>query len=217
MSLAQRAESKTRTLWLEALQRTSRFARFAWGEVKRFFSAVSSLASAVLVLTRMARSYRCLAITPLVNLSACRDDSAHGHAFAEELLTSDRVHKAKMTAYQCVLVIKFLAIMAFAGGALAAFLASDAAARKRAVHRIASPSLLLVWLCGYTLLIMSGGALFELWVVGALLLSFVANTSLAYSATANLSKKTAMLTITLPIVLVIILMVLKPTWTEIFP
>lgn len=122
-----------------------------------------------------------------------------------------------MTLYRCFLVLKFLSVMGFAGGALATFLATDMAARKRAVHRVASPNLLVVWLSGYALLMLNGWPLFELWVVVSLLLSVVVNGVLSYCAARNRNGAAEVLCTLLPLVGIVVLMVFRPTWAQVLP
>ncbi|WP_437953217.1 hypothetical protein WME98_22885 [Sorangium sp. So ce296] len=122
-----------------------------------------------------------------------------------------------MIAYRCILVLKFLSVMGYAGGAAGAFLCDDPAARKRAVHRVASPSLLATWLSGYALLVLNGWPLFELWVAGALLLSLVGNAALVYCVSRERRDLSAFLGSALPVVCVVALMVVKPTWAQVRP
>jgi hypothetical protein len=121
------------------------------------------------------------------------------------------------TAYQLVLVFKFLSVMGFAGGAIAALLADDAAARKRAVHRVASPCLFATWLCGYTLLELNGWPWSELWVMASLLLSVLANGVLSLCAARGWRGPRAVWGVALPIIGVVVLMVSKPTWARVLP
>ncbi|WP_437672848.1 hypothetical protein [Sorangium sp. So ce131] len=120
-----------------------------------------------------------------------------------------------MIAYQGILVLKFLSIMGYAGGAVGAFLCQDPAARKRAVHRVASPCLLATWLSGYALLVLNSWPLFELWIVGALLLSLVANAVLVYCVARERRDLPAFLWSALPVVCIVMLMVLKPAWQQV--
>lgn len=120
-----------------------------------------------------------------------------------------------MTAYQGLLVLKLLSVMGFTGGLIAAFLGADAATRERAAHRVASPCLLGVWLSGYALLGLSGWPLFELWIVAALLLSLGANTALAYCVARGRRGLRAFLATASPVIGVVVLMVLKPTWAQV--
>jgi hypothetical protein len=122
-----------------------------------------------------------------------------------------------MTAYQVVLVAKFLAVMGFAGGAIAAFVAAEPHARKHAVHRVASPSLFTTWILGYALLFLGGLPFFEFWVLGSLVLSILANGALVYAVARERRDLSAFLLVALPVVGIVVLMVLKPTWPGVFP
>jgi hypothetical protein len=122
-----------------------------------------------------------------------------------------------MTIYQCVLVLKFLSVMGFAGGAIGVFLATEDDARKRAVHRIASPSLLLVWLLGYALLMIHGWPLFELWVVSSVVLSVITNGVLSYCAARSKAGPMELFCTIVPLVAIVALMVFKPTWAQVTP
>lgn len=122
-----------------------------------------------------------------------------------------------MTAYQCVLVLKFLSVMGFGGGAVATFASTETSARKRAAHRVASPSLLATWLSGYALLTLNGWPLFELWIVGSLLLSLVANAALAYCVARDRRGLVSALSVAAPLVCIVVLMVFKPTWAQVSP
>ncbi|XXX77071.1 hypothetical protein WMF30_56420 [Sorangium sp. So ce134] len=122
-----------------------------------------------------------------------------------------------MIAYRCILALKFLSIMGYAGGAAGAFLCEDPAARKRAVHRVASPSLLATWLSGYALLVLNGWPLLELWIAGALLLSLAANAALVYCVSRDRRDLSAFLWSALPVACVVVLMVFKPTWAQVRP
>ncbi len=122
-----------------------------------------------------------------------------------------------MTAYQAVLALKFVGIMVLAAGLGAAFICTARQDRKLAVHRVASPGLLMTWLCGYVLLLLSGWPLFELWVVGGFVLSLVAHTILVYSVERDRRGLSPLMMSSLPLVLVVGLMVLRPTWTALIP
>jgi len=122
-----------------------------------------------------------------------------------------------MVAYQLVLVVKFLSVLGYAGGLVAAFLASDPEVRKRAVHKVASPSLLVIWLTGYTLLLMSGVSLVELWAVGGLVLSLLANGALVFCVTRERRSAGAFACCAVPLACAVMVMVFKPTWAGTLP
>lgn len=120
-----------------------------------------------------------------------------------------------MSAYQCVLVLKFLSVFGFVGGAFVAFMSADSGARKRAAHLVASPCLIFVWVAGYALLLLAGLPLFELWVVASVFLSLVANTALAFFVSRNNRGLGAALWVALPVAAIVVLMVLKPGWVQV--
>jgi len=120
-------------------------------------------------------------------------------------------------AYQVLLVCKFLSVMGFAGGATAAFLTKEVSERKRAVHHVASPCLLAVWLAGYALLILRGWPLFELWIIGSLALSLSANVALGYCAARGRRDLAAFAGVVAPVAVTVGLMVFKPTWAQVSP
>lgn len=111
-----------------------------------------------------------------------------------------------------LLVLKFLGVLGYAGGATAAFVAPDAVVRRRAVHRLASPALLVVWLSGYALAGLLGIPASELWLVGGLALSFVSLLALVRSVARAERTPAAFAATAVPIALVVVLMALRPTW-----
>src|SRR4051812_4306227 len=60
----------------------------------------------------------------------------------------------RMLLYRTLHLLKFIGVMLLAGGTVGSFVASEPSARKRAVHGLASPGLLLTWLAGYSLSLM---------------------------------------------------------------
>ena len=122
-----------------------------------------------------------------------------------------------MSFYSVLLVLKFSSVMGYAGGLVAAFVSTDFAERKRAVHLIASPCLLATWTLGYALLMFLGWPLLELWVVAGVVLSLVSNGALVYSVTRDQRNVSTFSWATLPILCTVALMVTKPTWTTVLP
>jgi hypothetical protein len=117
-----------------------------------------------------------------------------------------------VTALQAVLVLKLLAVMTYAGGLVASFVSSSLEERRRAAHNIASPALFVIWCVGYTLVWLTDVALTELWIVGGLALSFVANAALVHSVNRDRRTPAAFATCVLPLIAVVMVMVFKPTW-----
>lgn len=119
-----------------------------------------------------------------------------------------------MTTYRLLLVLKFAGVLGYAGGLGAAFVAGAPRDRRRAVHLVASPALLLVWLAGYGLAAMLGVALTELWILGGLLLSFASLLVLIGTAGREVRTPATALAATLPLVAVLFLMAFRPTWSR---
>ena len=117
-----------------------------------------------------------------------------------------------MDLYATVLILKFLGVMAYSGGAIAAYLAPDVAARKWLAHRVAAPGLTLVWFAGYTLITITKIPFTELWIMAGALGSLVSNLALIRNAGRPVLSRWAWLGTALPIVFVVACMVLKPTW-----
>jgi hypothetical protein len=122
-----------------------------------------------------------------------------------------------MISYRILLLLKFVGVLLYAGGLVASLVASELAERKRAVHAIASPALLLVWVAGYLLSTQLQVPLTELWLLGGLVLSLVSQTALVYSVSRPLPLMRAAVLAGLPLVLVLILMVFRPTWQTVWP
>jgi hypothetical protein len=122
-----------------------------------------------------------------------------------------------MTLYRLLLLSKFVGIMLYAGGLVGSFTSSALAERRRAVHAIASPGLLLIWTAGYLLSLHIHVPLTELWIVCALILSFASQLALVRAVSHNRRSTGALLASTLPILVVLALMVFRPTWQEVLP
>jgi hypothetical protein len=121
-----------------------------------------------------------------------------------------------MAIYVTLKIAKFLAVLVYAGGLCAAFATDDPQRHKQLVHRVASPALLVTWLAGYGLSLVTSVAVSELWISGGLLLSLVSQLALVYSAAKGRRDGATLAWASLPIVGVIVLMVLRPTWRGIF-
>lgn len=114
--------------------------------------------------------------------------------------------------YRFILVLKLVGVIAYAGGLAGAFFAEAPADRRRAVHAVASPALLVVWTTGYALTSQLGVALTELWVLGALVLSLGSVLALVHSVTRERRTPAAFAAAAIPLVAVLVLMVFRPTW-----
>lgn len=115
--------------------------------------------------------------------------------------------------HQLLLFTKLVAVLAYAGGACAALLGGSLPERRRAVHRVASPALLSVWLSGYLLAESLGVGLLELWVLGGLVGSFVSLAALIASLHVEW-RAVFSATVVAALVLVLALMVFRPTWGD---
>ena len=114
--------------------------------------------------------------------------------------------------YRIILFLKLIAVLAYAGGVAGAFLATEPADRRRAIHALASPSLLAIWLTGYALTSQLGVPLTELWVLGALLLSLASLLGAIHSVARDRRTLGALAMSALPLAAVLGLMVFRPTW-----
>jgi hypothetical protein len=114
--------------------------------------------------------------------------------------------------YRSLLLLKLLAVLGYAAGLGAGLLASSLPERRRAVHQLASPALLMVWLSGYLLTERLGVGLMELWVLGGLCGSFVSLGALVASLHSARRIWPGVLSVA-ALVGVLALMVFRPTWS----
>lgn len=117
-----------------------------------------------------------------------------------------------MTVYRLLLVFKFVGVCAYAGGLVASFVATTHADRKRAVHSIASPGLLATWVAGYLLTTQVNVTMTELWILGGLVLSLASQIALIRSLKSATRTVSAFAAAAVPLILVLALMVFRPTW-----
>ena len=116
--------------------------------------------------------------------------------------------------YRLILLFKLVGVLLYAGGLITAFAAGSLKERKRAVHAIASPGLVLTWAAGYSLTMQLHLALTELWIIGGLGLSLVSQLALVYSVSRDRRTVPALLATAIPLFLVLALMVFRPTWSD---
>lgn len=115
--------------------------------------------------------------------------------------------------YDWLRFLKLLAVLGYAGGVTAALLARDLDTRRIAVHRVASPALLGVWVGGYLLADTLMLRLREPWLAGAFALTFVAQGALTWSVAAEGRRRPAVAAVILGAVTATLgLMVWRPTW-----
>ncbi len=122
-----------------------------------------------------------------------------------------------MTLYRLLLVVKFAAVMGYAGGFVAAFVASSLDERRRAVHGIASPALFLVWAAGYGLTTVLRVSMLELWILGGLVLSLASLLALVYGVSRDARSRGVFFAAGAPLLVVVILMAFRPTWEALRP
>lgn len=116
------------------------------------------------------------------------------------------------TTYRLVLLVKLLAVLLYAGGLVASLISTVPAERKRAVHGIASPALLAIWATGYGLTAMQGISMGELWILASLGLSLASQLGLVFGVSRAWRPAVMGTAAGLPLIVVVALMVFKPTW-----
>jgi hypothetical protein len=116
--------------------------------------------------------------------------------------------------YLPLLVVKLVAVLAYAGGLCGRFLTSEPAAQKRAVHAVASPAIAVVWATGLALASMSNVPLTELWIVMGLGLSLISLLALIAGVSRPIPMRIAFLSAAVPLLLVLIAMVYRPRWSD---
>ncbi|MDC0712353.1 hypothetical protein POL68_28075 [Stigmatella sp. ncwal1] len=119
-----------------------------------------------------------------------------------------------MIAYRLLLLLKFIGVIVYGGGLIGSFASTALADRKRAVHAIASPGLVVTWFAGYLLTTQLQIPLTEFWILGGILLSLASQLALVYSVSRDRRTVTAFAAAAFPLCLVLLLMVFRPTWSE---
>ena len=117
-----------------------------------------------------------------------------------------------MAYYRVILLIKLVGVLLYAGGLIGSFVATSLVDRKRAVHSIASPGLVITWTAGYLLTTQLHLPLTELWILGGIVLSLASQLALVYSVARDRRTASALVTSVGPLFLVLVLMVFRPTW-----
>ncbi|RKG70806.1 hypothetical protein D7W79_31440 [Corallococcus exercitus] len=100
----------------------------------------------------------------------------------------------------------------YGGGLVGALVATTSQDRKRAVHAIASPGLVVTWTAGYLLTLQFQLALTEAWILGGLSLSLVSQLALVAMATRERRTLPGALMAAVPFFLVLVLMIFRPRW-----
>ncbi|HVJ66141.1 MAG TPA: hypothetical protein VM901_12865 [Bdellovibrionota bacterium] len=103
-------------------------------------------------------------------------------------------------------------MLVFSGGIVAAFVAESPAAKKVAVHRIASTGLLILWISGAFLATKLGVSHAELWITLGFFFSFVTQGALVSSI--KTTKPGPKVVAIVFLVLSLVDMVYKPTWEQ---
>lgn len=119
-----------------------------------------------------------------------------------------------MSTYRLLLLCKFLGVVTYAGGLAGSFLASAPEERKRAVHLVASPGLLVTWAAGAALANLLGLRLIELWLFGGFALSLISQLALVASVARGRRSLAALACSAGPLAGVLALMVFRPTWAQ---
>lgn len=123
----------------------------------------------------------------------------------------------KMLTHHLLHLLKFIGVLLYGGGLVAAFVAETRKERQRAVHGVASPGLLVTWVAGYLLTLELGISLGELWVVVGLALSLASQLALVASLRHARATRADVLSAALPLLLVLVAMVFRPTWGSFRP
>lgn len=115
--------------------------------------------------------------------------------------------------YELIRFLKFAGVLGFAGGAVASLVARDLDSRRIAVHRVASPSLLVAWIGGYLLAEVLARPLSELWIVAGFALSFLTQGALVWSVSVEGRRgPRACVAVVGFLVANLAIMVWRPTW-----
>ncbi|NOK16313.1 hypothetical protein [Corallococcus carmarthensis] len=122
-----------------------------------------------------------------------------------------------MLIYRLLLLLKFVGVVLYGGGLVGALVATGSLERKRAVHAIASPGLVVTWTAGYLLTLQLNVALTEPWVLGGLSLSLVSQLALVAMATRERRTVVGALLAAVPFFCVLVLMIFRPRWPGVEP
>lgn len=120
----------------------------------------------------------------------------------------------EVNALYLLRVVKFVGVILFGGGLIASFVTNSERDRKRAVHAISSPGLLVTWGAGYLLTLSLGVPLTELWVMGGLVFSLASQLALVRNVSRQPSRAGFALT-AVPLLFVLVFMVVRPTWSSV--
>lgn len=122
-----------------------------------------------------------------------------------------------MVIYRLLLLLKFVGVVLYGGGLIGALATTSPLDRKRAVHAIASPGLVVTWTAGYLLTLQLNLALTEPWILGGLSLSLVSQLSLVAMASRERRTWAGALLAAVPFFFVLVLMIFRPRWPGVDP
>lgn len=122
-------------------------------------------------------------------------------------------------ATQLVLVrfVKFASVLAYAGGVGVGLGGADVPTRKRAVHLLASPALVLIWLSGYLLTLFQRVPLGETWIIGGFVTSLAAQMLLTRAAREPVVSRRTRALLVCTLATTLMFMVVRPTWWSLNP
>ena len=123
----------------------------------------------------------------------------------------------RVLLYRVLLLVKFVGVVLYGGGLIGALVATNSVERKRAVHAIASPGLVVTWTAGYFLTLQLNVALTEPWIVGGLSLSLVSQLALVFMATREQRTGMGAWLAAVTFFLVLVLMIFRPRWPGVYP
>lgn len=117
-----------------------------------------------------------------------------------------------VTPWMLLRFVKFLGVLAYGAGVGIGLSSAELHVRKRAVHLLASPALLVTWMGGYLLTLFRGTPFTEAWIVGGFSTSTACQLLLIQgtrSKSLSIGLRTSVL---LALSLTVFLMVFRPTW-----
>jgi len=120
-----------------------------------------------------------------------------------------------MLTYRLLHLAKFVGVILYGGGLIASFVATSPVERRRAVHSVASPGLVITWIAGYLLTMKLHIPLTELWILGGLVFSLLSQLTLVHSVTRQPRTLASFACAFGLLLLVLLLMVFRPSWESI--
>jgi hypothetical protein len=117
-----------------------------------------------------------------------------------------------LTLWLLVRSLKFLGVIAYGAAVGVGLYGGDLEVRKRAIHALASPALLVAWIGGYLLTLLRGIPLWEAWVLGGFLASTACHLFLIQTTRAKSPSTRQRASVFLTLALTVLLMVFRPTW-----